>query len=236
MNWTAEREDTLRRMWDANEEVSAIADRLGTSVKAVYDTRCRLGLPYRKMQRGAASNWTPERIAELTRLWTQGYSASQIATALGGVTRNAVIGKATRLGLGGRAKPSSPARRLTGQTISAAATKDRSGRVKGRSHKPKAVAKAPVADQADRAARADVFKGSPGVSFEDLQPRGQCRWPIGDPAKPGFGYCGATPLPENTYCETHHRIARVPLVKRRQRSASLDGYLDHLSSRRRVGA
>ena len=39
-------------------------------------------------------------------LWTEGLSASQIARALGGVTRNAVIGKVHRLGLAGRASPS----------------------------------------------------------------------------------------------------------------------------------
>lgn len=47
--------------------------------------------------------WTEERIETLRRLWAQGQTASQIATLLGGVTRNAVIGKAHRLGLSGRA-------------------------------------------------------------------------------------------------------------------------------------
>ena len=43
--------------------------------------------------------WTPERVQMLTRLWADGSSARQIATKLGGVTRNAVIGKAHRLSL-----------------------------------------------------------------------------------------------------------------------------------------
>lgn len=45
-------------------------------------------------------NWTPERVAHLTRLWQEGYTAGQSAQILGGVTRNAVIGKAHRLNLG----------------------------------------------------------------------------------------------------------------------------------------
>src|SRR5471030_861431 len=53
-------------------------------------------------------SWTDERVALLTKLWADGLSASQIAAELGGITRNAVIGKVHRLGLSGRAKsPSS---------------------------------------------------------------------------------------------------------------------------------
>src|SRR3569833_4678234 len=51
-------------------------------------------------------NWSDDRVEQLKTLWTAGLSASQIARALGGVTRNAVIGKVHRLGLAGRASPS----------------------------------------------------------------------------------------------------------------------------------
>ena len=50
-------------------------------------------------------SWTDERVERLKTLWSEGLSASQIATELGAVTRNAVIGKVHRLGLSGRAKP-----------------------------------------------------------------------------------------------------------------------------------
>src|SRR5262245_51840909 len=57
-------------------------------------------------------SWTDERVEQLKRLWSEGLSASQIAAELGGITRNAVIGKVHRLGLSGRAKaPSSAAPR-----------------------------------------------------------------------------------------------------------------------------
>ncbi|MFC3265598.1 GcrA family cell cycle regulator, partial [Camelimonas abortus] len=52
----------------------------------------------------AGSGWTDERVELLKKLWSEGLSASQIATAMGGVTRNAVIGKVHRLGLSGRAR------------------------------------------------------------------------------------------------------------------------------------
>ncbi|MGZ6013165.1 MAG: GcrA family cell cycle regulator, partial [Caulobacteraceae bacterium] len=54
--------------------------------------------------------WTDERVETLKKLWLDGLSASQIAKQLGGVTRNAVIGKVHRLGLSGRATPSQPQR------------------------------------------------------------------------------------------------------------------------------
>jgi len=50
-------------------------------------------------RRTAKMQWTPERVEVLTRLWAEGLSARQIAAKLGGVTRNAVIGKAHRLNL-----------------------------------------------------------------------------------------------------------------------------------------
>jgi GcrA cell cycle regulator len=53
-------------------------------------------------------SWTDERIERLTSLWTQGMTASQIADELGGVSRNAVIGKAHRLGLQSRPSPVKP--------------------------------------------------------------------------------------------------------------------------------
>jgi GcrA cell cycle regulator len=58
-------------------------------------------------------SWTDERVELLKKMWTEGQSASQIAKELGGVTRNAVIGKVHRLGLSNRAgasaAPSAPA-------------------------------------------------------------------------------------------------------------------------------
>ncbi len=56
-------------------------------------------------------SWTEERMTVLKKLWAEGHSASQIAKQLGGVTRNAVIGKVHRLGLSGRSTPSRPVKR-----------------------------------------------------------------------------------------------------------------------------
>ena len=63
-----------------------------------------------RAKREAGMGWTDERVELLKKLWQDGLSASQIAKQLGGVTRNAVIGKVHRLGLSGRATPSQPAK------------------------------------------------------------------------------------------------------------------------------
>ena len=65
--------------------------------------------------------WTEERVEMLKQLWTDGLSASQIARKMGGVTRNAVIGKVHRLGLSGRATPA----RVTTARISSESSRAR---------------------------------------------------------------------------------------------------------------
>src|ERR1700684_4205860 len=63
----------------------------------------------RTLQKDFRMSWTDERVELLKKLWSDGLSASQIAAELGGITRNAVIGKVHRLGLSGRAKSTSSA-------------------------------------------------------------------------------------------------------------------------------
>src|ERR1044071_4151639 len=65
----------------------------------------------RTSPRGEEMSWTDERVELLKKLWQDGLSASQIAAELGGVTRNAVIGKVHRLGLSGRGQPTSSIKR-----------------------------------------------------------------------------------------------------------------------------
>lgn len=144
----------------------------------------------------AASAWTDDRVHTLTRLWRDGLSASQIARALaGGITRNAVIGKVHRLGLSGRAKPSTPSlsprreARLR-RPIRRAAT------VRGPTPSP------PV-------------QPPPEVGCATILSvrRGQCRWPIGDPLAVGFCLCGA-PAIRGAYCAGHAEIAYRPLARK----------------------
>ena len=89
--------------------------------------------------------WTEDRVELLTKLWAEGLSASQIAKQLGGVTRNAVIGKVHRLGLSGRAKPSNPSKKAArAKRATTARARPRTTRAPSAPRKPRpAVAAAP---------------------------------------------------------------------------------------------
>ena len=65
-------------------------------------------------------SWTDERIEKLTKMWEGGSTASQIADELGGVSRNAVIGKAHRLGLKARPSPVKPNEKVETPRVEAA--------------------------------------------------------------------------------------------------------------------
>jgi GcrA cell cycle regulator len=156
-------------------------------------------------------SWNDERVELLKKLWADGLSASQIAAELGGVTRNAVIGKVHRLGLSGRAKsPSSGIPRPR----------------KPRSHMMR-VAR-PLSRGANALALAYEMEPEPEPELiENIIPIGQrrtllelsdktCRWPIGDPATPDFFFCGGNPLEGLPYCNYHARVAYQPASERRK--------------------
>lgn len=144
------------------------------------------------------SPWNDERIAQLQDLWASGLSASQIADRLGEVSRSAVLGKIRRLRL-----PSRPtlSRRNASQRSNQKTQPRIPTRVRTRPQRSPAW-RYPVTpiDDADETERADL------VPLLDLG-RECCRWPIGDPKQPGFGFCGRKQLNGLSYCARHARRA-----------------------------
>jgi GcrA cell cycle regulator len=148
--------------------------------------------------------WTDERVTTLKKLWLDGLSASQIAKQLGGVTRNAVIGKVHRLGLSGRAAPSQPARPAFKAPRPA-----------------RPVATAPAAPRrmvAEPAAPVVVSNGptlpqpvhrieEPGSATVLTLGAHMCKWPIGDPSTDGFTFCGRRNGEHGPYCREHAQVA-----------------------------
>ena len=142
------------------------------------------------------ANWSEDRVEQLKTLWTEGLSASQIARALGGVTRNAVIGKVHRLGLAGRASPSRSERPRLPMAPKVPSV---------RSHTPPA----PVVEE-------DPLQLEDGTHATVLTISDRmCRWPIGDPAASEFHFCGHSPKSGSPYCEAHARKAYQPQQARR---------------------
>ena len=160
-------------------------------------------------------SWTDERVELLKKLWTDGLSASQIAAELGGITRNAVIGKVHRLGLSGRAK--SP---------SSAAPRQRRARPTHMMRVPRAAMRGNTALATSYAYDHEV-EAEP-EPIENIIPMGQrrtlleltentCRWPIGDPSGAEFFFCGGQPISSLPYCSFHSRIAYQPAAARREK-------------------
>lgn len=130
-------------------------------------------------------SWTDERVALLKKLWGEGKTAAEIATTLGGVTRNAVIGKAHRLKLSNRMSPIQANKKTKA---------------------PANTSKPPVPVQ-KRVRKKDVEipKGK-GLKLMDLAPS-MCRWPSGDPQEEDFGFCGEKCVAGLPYCDDHARVA-----------------------------
>ncbi len=192
-------------------------------------------------------SWTDERVETLKKMWAEGQSASQIAKELGGVTRNAVIGKVHRLGLSNR---------VVGAAASASAKPEPGA-------KTRAADPAPVADPGTADAEGDAPAAAPAVAApavvvptrKPIVPAGQplppqpptqeisaeamanvrqaeknarrlklmelsertCKWPIGDPATDDFWFCGLTSQAGKPYCEAHVALAFQPMSSRRDR-------------------
>ncbi|PWE18833.1 GcrA cell cycle regulator [Marinicauda salina] len=174
--------------------------------------------------------WTEERVETLKKLWAEGLSASQIAKELGGVTRNAVIGKVHRLGLSGRAAPSRPTRRVVSKP---AAKPRRTPNAPARS-KPAAAKSAPA--PAPRPAPVEAARLPNGEYATVLTLReSMCKWPIGDPADATFRFCGRKASPGGAYCEAHAEMAYQPQSKRKRKPTDdARAVLDSLQATRRV--
>ena len=173
--------------------------------------------------------WTAEAIEDLIRLALEGRSASFIAAALGAASRNAVIGKANRIGvkLNGDGRASAPrgtSARAYRALLAAlpqskpVPTKQNFASTLSRHHRV-----IPGSQPGDREARKTAWTYAEAevgemrrVRFEEI--RGfACRWPLGDPRSEDFAYCGLKPAEGHSYCAGHCRMAyRRPEAGARQ--------------------
>ncbi|MEZ5891907.1 MAG: GcrA family cell cycle regulator [Parvularculaceae bacterium] len=148
--------------------------------------------------------WTDERVELLKTLWAEGLSAAQIANKMGGVTRNAVIGKVHRLGLSGRATPAKP-QRGCGPTLerrdeTVTVAKPVRTEIKPLIPEPESIAPV-VLDSGDKTTVVTIKNN-------------MCKWPIGDPAKDDFHFCGQPAPAGKSYCPYHARLAFQPPQRR----------------------
>lgn len=172
--------------------------------------------------------WTDEIVARLRELWAQGLSTAEIGRQLN-VTKNAVVGKAHRLGLEGRPSP----------IRKASATKDKVGETKSQknaiskkdeSKKNKTVTQTVIESKEINAVKDESVKEKLEVrtkkpkKLEFISPKelpsyrksnSECCWPIGDPSEKDFHFCKAPIVPGKPYCLEHVQIAYVKLKDRK---------------------
>ena len=143
-------------------------------------------------------SWTEEKVAKLKELWGKGNTASQIAEIIGGISRNAVIGKAHRLNLSAKIK-----------TRSATSNENFESSIDNKNLKLK------------RGGRSKFKSLIIEKDFEPENPKtleeldeNSCKWPIGHPNEKNFYFCGRTSLKDFSYCKLHLLYAYQPKGKK----------------------
>ena len=143
-------------------------------------------------------SWTEEKVAKLKELWGKGNTASQIAEIIGGISRNAVIGKAHRLNLSAKIKTRSS------------------------SNNQKNAKSLENENKSSRKSRRNRFKSL--IIEKDFEPENpkqleeldenSCKWPIGHPNEKSFYFCGRSSLKDFSYCKLHLLYAFQPKGKK----------------------
>ena len=142
-------------------------------------------------------SWTEEKIEKLKALWGKGNTANQIAEIIGGISRNAVIGKAHRLNLSAKIRARSSSKNLKLHKLNSG---EHGIQKRGR----RGLFKSLIIEK--------DFEPENPKQLEELE--NHCRWPIGHPDEANFYFCGRSPMKDFSYCKLHLLYAFQPKGKK----------------------
>ena len=143
-------------------------------------------------------SWTNEKVSKLKELWGKGNTASQIAEIIGGISRNAVIGKAHRLNLSAKIKTRTA---TSSKNFDRNAEDNKTQSKRGRKSKFKSL----IIEK--------DFEPENPKQLEELD-ENSCKWPIGHPDEKNFYFCGRSSLKDFSYCKLHLLYAYQPKGKK----------------------
>ena len=151
-------------------------------------------------------SWTEEKVSKLKELWGKGNTASQIAQIIGGISRNAVIGKAHRLNLSAKIKTRTT---VSNQNFDNSSDEKniKSKRVRRSKFKSLIIEK--------------DFEPENPKQLEELD-ENSCKWPIGHPNEKSFYFCGRSSLKDFSYCKLHLLYAYQPKGKKEEVTEKVD--------------
>ena len=151
-------------------------------------------------------SWTEEKVSKLKELWGKGNTASQIAEIIGGISRNAVIGKAHRLNLSSKIKTRNAS---SSQNFDNSSEENPSKQRRGRKSKFQSL----IIEK--------NFEPENPKKLEELD-ESSCKWPVGHPEEQSFYFCGRSSLKDFSYCKLHLLYAYQPKGRKEEPVADKD--------------
>ena len=151
-------------------------------------------------------SWNEEKVEKLKELWGKGSTASQIAEIIGGISRNAVIGKAHRLNLSSKIKTRNAS---SSQNFDNSSEENSSKQKRGRKSKFQSL----IIEK--------DFEPENPKKLEELD-ESSCKWPVGHPEEELFYFCGRSSLKDFSYCKLHLLYAYQPKGRKEEPVADKD--------------
>ena len=161
-------------------------------------------------------SWNEEKINKLKELWGKGNTASQIAEIIGGISRNAVIGKAHRLNLSAKTKTRNNS---ANQNFNNSTEENNSKQRQVRKSKFKS-----LLIEKD-------FEPENPKKLEELD-ESSCKWPVGHPEERSFHFCGRSSLKDFSYCKLHLLYAYQPKGKKEEHTTDKEEELPQYAEKK----